>query len=280
MKIESPLRVGKIPYANVYPIYRSLEQILPPGSVTFVEGHPRELNRMLREGTLDISPSSSIEYALHPERYLLVPDISIAARERVMSVLLLSNRPLDALPEGPIAMTEASDSSVVLLEIMVRQFLHRDNPLVRSPLSPEEALLRYPACLAIGDAAIRASLGKVAPFVTDMGSWWRRETGKPFVFALWIVSRAAAETKGPALGNFVRMLLSAKTLARESISDESESPIGPNWIPLGYRMDYWNNLSYDLNATERDGLALFYALAAKAGKIPAAPELRFLNLIP
>ncbi|HEY5995802.1 MAG TPA: MqnA/MqnD/SBP family protein, partial [Candidatus Deferrimicrobiaceae bacterium] len=87
MSIGKPLRIGKIPYANVYPVYRSLEKILPPGSVTFVEGHPRELNRMLREGALDISPSSSIEYARHPERYLLVPDISIAAREKVMSVL-------------------------------------------------------------------------------------------------------------------------------------------------------------------------------------------------
>ncbi len=274
--IESPLRVGKIPYANLYPVYRSLEQILPPGSVTFVEGHPRELNRMLREGTLDVSPSSSIEYACHPDRYLLVPEISIAARERVMSVLLLSNRPLDALPEGSIAMTEASDSSVVLLEIMVRRFLRRENPLVRSPLPPEEALKRYPACLAIGDAAIRASLGRVAPFVTDMGSWWRRETGKPFVFALWIVSRAAAETKGPALRSFVRTLLSAKTLARESISEDAGIPIGPDWIPVDFRRDYWDNLSYDLSPDEREGLTLFYGLAAGIGRIPGAPALRFL----
>jgi chorismate dehydratase len=277
---DPPLRVGKIPYANLYPVYRSLEQLLPPGSVEFVEGHPSELNRMLREGRLDVSPNSSIEYARHPDRYLLVPDISIAARDRVMSVLLLSNRPLDALPDGPIAMTEASDSSVVLLEILVRQFLHRDNPLVRSPLPAEEALKRYPACLAIGDAAIRASLGKVAPFVTDMGSWWRRETGKPFVFALWIVSRAAAESRGPALRSFVRTLLSAKAMARESIARDTGAPIGPDWIPASFRADYWDNLSYDLNLQEQEGLALFYGLAARAGQIPAAPELRFLALNP
>jgi chorismate dehydratase len=279
MNTGTPLRIGRIPYANVFPVYRSLERILPAGSVTFIEGHPRELNRMLREGALDISPSSSIEYARHPERYLLVPDMSIAAREKVMSVLLLSNRPLDALPEGPIAMTEASDTSVVLLEILVRQFLHRENPLVRSPLAVEEALRRYPACLAIGDAAIRASLDGVAPFVTDMATWWRRETGKPFVFALWIASRAAFESNGPALRAFVRTLLSAKAMARRSIEREAEAPIGPDWIPPDFRQDYWDNLTYDLGVPERDGLSLFYALAAKAGQIPAAPGLNFLPLL-
>lgn len=278
MNVATPLRVGRIPYANVFPVYRALEQILPPGAVEFVEGHPAELNRMLRDGALDISPSSSIEYARHPERYLLVPDISIAARDRVMSVFLLSNRPLDALPDGPIAMTEASDSSVVLLEILLRQFLRKGNPLVRSPLSPSEALKRYPACLAIGDAAIRAWLDRAAPFLTDMGSWWRRETGKPFVFALWIVSRSALETKGEALRNFARALLSAKAMAREAISKEAERPIGPDWIPVDFRIDYWNNLSYDLSISEREGLVLFYALAARIGQIPSAPELRFLTL--
>jgi chorismate dehydratase len=260
-------------------VYRCLEQILPPGSATFVEGHPRELNRMLREGALDISPSSSIEYARNPERYLLVPDISIAAREKVMSVLLLSNRPLETLPDGPIAMTEASDTSVVLLEILVRQFLRRENPLVRSPLPVAEALRRFPACLAIGDAAIRASIDGVAPFVTDMAAWWRGETGKPFVFALWIVSRAAVESNGPALSAFIRTLLSAKAMARRSIEREADAPIGPDWIPPDYRQEYWDNLTYDLGASEREGLSLFYALAAKAGRIPAAPVLNFLPLL-
>lgn len=276
MNIERPLRIGKIPYANVYPVYRALEQILPPGSAVFVEGHPCELNRMLREGALDISPSSSIEYARYPERYLLVPDISIAAREKVMSVLLLSNRPLEALPEGPIAMTEASDTSVVLLEILVRQFLRKENPLVRSPLPAAEALRKYPACLAIGDAAIRASIDRVAPFVTDMAAWWRSETGKPFVFALWIVSRAAVESNGTALRAFIRTLLSAKAMARRSIEREADAPIGPDWIPPGFRQEYWDNLTYDLGAGEREGLSLFYALAAKAGQIPAAPVPNFL----
>ena len=52
---------------------------------------------------------------------------------------------------------------------------------------------------------------------------------------------------------------------------------GPAWIPRKFLKEYWRNLSYDL-AAEREGLMLFFRLAAKIGRIPAAPPLRFLDL--
>ena len=62
------LRVGRIPYANLLPIFHALEEGGAPEGIAYVEGHPSELNRRLREGGLDISPSSSIEYAMRPYR--------------------------------------------------------------------------------------------------------------------------------------------------------------------------------------------------------------------
>jgi len=89
------LRVGRIPYANLAPIFHALTTHFSLEGVRFVAGTPSELNRKLRAGRLDISPSSSIEYGKHPDRYLLCPDISISSRSKVMSVLLLSNGPGD-----------------------------------------------------------------------------------------------------------------------------------------------------------------------------------------
>jgi len=130
------LRVGRIPFLNLLPIYRALETGFPLEYVRFVPGHPFELNRKLRAGKLDISPSSSIEYGKHPERYLLVPDVSISSRSKVMSVLLFSHRPAAELPGGPIAVTASSDTSVILLEILLREFLGKRNRLVRTSLPP------------------------------------------------------------------------------------------------------------------------------------------------
>jgi len=273
----SPLRVGRIPYANLVPIFHGLATGGVPDGVSFVDGHPSELNRKLRDGELDLSPSSSIEYAVRPDRYLLCPGISISSKRRVMSVLLLSNGPLRRLSPEPIAVTGSSDTSITLLEILLRESLGRTNLLVRTELPAREALRRYPAHLVIGDEAIRAAVDGVAPHVTDLGEWWRRETGKPFVFALWIASRSAWEDRREPLSRFSAALLEAKRTAQASIRRGEYPWGGPDWIPPSFRDAYWRCLSYDLGV-ETEGLSLFYELAAKIGRIPAPPPLRFLEL--
>jgi len=271
------LRVGRIPYANLVPIFHALTTHFSLEGIRFVSGDPAELNRKLRAGRLDISPSSSIEYAMHPDRYVLCPDISVSSRTKVMSVVLLSNVPLKSLPDGPIAMTRASDTSVVLLEILLREFLGKRNRLVRTAFPPGEALRRHPAYLAIGDEALQAGLSGTARHVADLGELWRRETGTPFVFALWIVSRKALDGRREALRGFARTLLAAKRIALESLARPEHLLIGPDWMPKEMRTAYWKNLSYDLSE-EREGLVRFYRLAKKIGRIPSVPPLRFLDL--
>lgn len=274
------LRVGRIPYANLVPIFHALRETGVPDGTVFVEGHPSELNGKLRAGEVDLSPSSSIEYAVRPDRYLLCPGISISCRSRVMSVLLLSNGPLRQLPPDPIAVTGTSDTSVILLEILLAESLGRRNPLVRTHLPAAEALRRYPAYLAIGDQAIRASVDRTAPCVTDLGEWWRRETGKPFVFALWIAAREAWEDRRrEPLARFADALAAAKRAAQEAIRRREYPWGGPAWIPSAFREAYWQCLSYDLDE-EAEGLELFFRMAEKIGRIPAAPPLRFLERVP
>jgi chorismate dehydratase len=194
-----------------------------------------------------------------------------------MSVLLLSNEPLRKLPDLPIAVTGASDTSVVLLEILLRESLGKRNRLVRTAFPPGKALRHYPAYLAIGDEALQARISGTAKHVTDLGEWWRRETGTPFVFALWIVSREALPRRREALLGFARTLLTAKRIARESLTRPEHLLIGPDWMPKEMRTAYWRNLSYDLKE-ETEGLVKFYRLAKKIGRIPSVPPLRFLEL--
>src|SRR5208283_2604995 len=50
------LIIGRIPYANVFPIFYVLDHEIDCSEYIFVEGVPSRLNRMLREGEVDISP--------------------------------------------------------------------------------------------------------------------------------------------------------------------------------------------------------------------------------
>ena len=54
------LRIGKIPYANLFPIFYVLERDMDCSQYEFVEGMPSTLNRMLRDGDIDLSPNAKI----------------------------------------------------------------------------------------------------------------------------------------------------------------------------------------------------------------------------
>lgn len=68
---ETRLIVGRIPYANLFPFFYYLENRCDSSLYKFINGHPSKLNKLLREGLLDISPSSSIEYLRNKDKYSL-----------------------------------------------------------------------------------------------------------------------------------------------------------------------------------------------------------------
>ena len=101
------LKIGRIAYLNVAPYFHYLTEQGFTGEV--VAGVPSELNRMLAEGTIDACPSSSYEYGLHAEDYLLLPGHSISSIGPVHSVLLFTPGALDVLSGREIAITGFED---------------------------------------------------------------------------------------------------------------------------------------------------------------------------
>ena len=80
------LRIGRIAYANCSPIFHELQKQASGEDYQFIGGVPSHLNALLAAGEIDVCPSSSIQYALHPERYLILPDLSISSVGAVGSV--------------------------------------------------------------------------------------------------------------------------------------------------------------------------------------------------
>ena len=100
------LTLGHIPYLNCVPFFHFLKQEGFQGEL--VSGVPAELNRMLQTGQLDVSPSSSFEYARNYQDYLLLPGHSISSFGKVQSVLLFSPVELAELDGQQIAITGES----------------------------------------------------------------------------------------------------------------------------------------------------------------------------
>lgn len=270
------LVVGHITYANCTPFFRFLPEAGFAGRI--VPGVPAELNRLLAAGEIDVSPSSSFEYARNWRQYLLLPDLSISASGPVRSVLLFSPRPPRDLAEEEIALTAESATSVHLLQILLREFYGL--PAVRAavPTRPVEDLVAAgrPALL-IGDRALRAALAPPGgQKVYDLGELWYRHTGLPFVFALWIARRQAVErcraqvlALQPQLTESVRRSFSSlERLAAETPERE--------WLGEAGLVAYWRAMSYELSEDHLRGMRLFFQLCRKYGFLDEVPEIRFL----
>lgn len=270
------LRLGRIGYLNVLPIYHPLEAAIIPHDFEIISGPPAVLNDMMARGELHVSSNSCFEYACRPERYYLVEDLSIGSRGPVMSVLLLSRRPVEELADETLLISAETHTSVALLRLLMSQRyavpvtfetgavtarLHSDRPPV--------------AFLAIGDEALRLRNHPDYPYRVDLAEAWREWTDLPFIFGLWSVSRAAADagvfTSDPAallrrardwglshMDTILDLTLHGCLLSREEL-----------------RIYYRDGLVFHLGDEELAGLRLFYEKLAAAGMIPAVPPLEF-----
>lgn len=276
----NPLRIGEIPYLNMLPIFRALKYYFDTSNISFIKGHPSWLNLQLRNGLIDISPSSSIEYAKFHDRYLIVPDISISSLRMVKSVLLFS--PFDISDENrfTVHVTSHSESSLSLLKIEMEEFLGKKITIKKSENPGVDAVEDGMPYLLIGDEAIRESLnsdrGKNHTMY-DLGNIWHTHTGLPFVYALWIVNVTTFKNHRMSIKKFCRKLLDAKKIALNLIKDRNQKMMGKGEFPQGFLSNYWSTLSYDLK-DELKGLELFFNLARKRGLLANNPQLNFVDL--
>ncbi len=265
------LKVGRIPYANLFPIFYYLENKCDISDYRFINGVPSRLNKMLREGDLDVSPSSSIEYLRNKDKYLVLPWFSISSSGPIKSILLFSKYPLDELGGKTIAVSSESETSQLLLKVILNEFFHTKCVFKQeSRRSVKNILTSFPAMLHIGDTAMieahKFSLDKrlqSSMYVYDLGDLWDKFTGLPFVFALWVVRKKAAEEKGQLIRKLSDDLIKAgefagrrfKMIAREAPHNKSLSE--------KELVEYWKLISYDFSEKQMEGLNLFERYAIR-----------------
>ena len=93
-------RVGHIQFLNCLPLYWGL---MRSGALIDVDLHkdtPDRLNAALVAGELDIGPISLVEYLRHADELLLLPDLAVGSDGPVLSVNIVSTRPLAELDGG------------------------------------------------------------------------------------------------------------------------------------------------------------------------------------
>jgi chorismate dehydratase len=268
------LRLGHIAYVNCAPFFHYLPQCGFDGRV--ICGVPSHLNRLLAEGDIDVSPSSSFEYARNWRDYLLLPELSISSCGEVKSVLLFSNRPIEDLTGAEIALTGDSATSINLLQVILREFFDLHHYRCQVPGSPvEEVIAAGGTALLIGDRALQVARNNQSKFVYDLGELWLQHTGLPFVFALWILRRQAAAEKGAQVRELQRQLHQSREMAFASLAKMASETPERNWMGEAGLIDYWTCMSYELGNAHLEGLNLYFHLCVRHGLLDEMPELTF-----
>ncbi len=275
--MKPDIRVGRIRYINVLPIYYALERAYVRNGFEMVAGTPAELNGRLFRGEVEVSAVSSVEYGRHFRDYLLLPDLSISTAGDVGSVLFFSRLPFDRLTGKEVILSSGSATSAALLKVLLFE-LFGARPLYRSaPVAdrlPDGAF----GLLAIGDEALRLKAAGRYPYFLDLGRAWHDLTGLPFVFGVWAVRRRFYENHPEEVHTVHQALLESKAwglAALEEICRQAATVVNLSALELRH---YFSLLNYDFAEAQKRGLSAFFGYLYRSGRLQELPGLEFINV--
>jgi chorismate dehydratase len=261
--MEHFLTVGRIPFLVCAPFFhRFLDNPLP--KIRFLDGVPSEQNKKLREGSVMLSPSSSIEYAKNRENYVVCNRFCTSSTLEIRSVKLFSKYKWESLDKKTVHLTEESETSAYLLKLLSNRYF-KVKPIWKTEPFNESCDAR----LLIGDSALRET-EKKWEFAYDLASVWQDWQNLPFVFGLWIIRKEALS--GGSLALLENYLNETETSINDFKKDrklclEKWEIHYPHHLPQSLAYDYYNAVDYSFTIKHEESLKRFYELCEIPAKL-------------
>jgi chorismate dehydratase len=269
----SRLRISAISYLNTAPLMWDFERGNAGRDFDISYTVPSACARALSAGTADIGIIPAAAYTTIPD-LVIVPDVAIAARQAVRSILLVSRKPLAEV--RTVALDNSSMTSVALTKIILAKWRGGPREYVSAEPVLETMLATSDAALLIGDPALQVDRKQYETL--DLAEEWIARTGKPFVFAFWAVRKQAL------VGHDPQKVAKAFQDSRDhGLAAENLEKICAEWAPRLcltesiVRTYLTENIYYQLDQPCLEGLKLFYRYGRELGALPDSPELRFLS---
>jgi len=280
------LRISVVQYLNTAPLVRGFTHGPLAGKYDLSFTVPSECAEALRSGAADVAIIPAIEYQRIPNLVVL-PDLSIASKERVRSLLIVSKLPIREVQS--LALDRSSRSTQALTRILCEDRWNIAPQFAEAAPDIAQMLEQADAALLIGDPALRLAIEAeqcVKPgadgewictgaqvglarasklHLYDVVHEWWQLTERPAVLAVWA---ARPEVSTPELvADFSASLAFGWKHLREICGQAaSELQLPEKELSLYLR----TNIDYSLDAENRKGLEEFFTRAARLGLIPEA----------
>jgi chorismate dehydratase len=271
------MKLGYIDYLNCYSLYYHMFERREIPGIVIHPGYPSELNDRMARGDLDMSPISSAAYAGMERDVVLLPDFCLSSVGYVRSVILNSTVPIEDLHRKRVGLSRASETSVVLLKILLEK-TYGVEP-VYLPVSPRPSLEKEgcEAALIIGNEAMLQGTESV-PYTYDLGDLWLRKTGFPVVFAVFAVHEKRVERYAPVIEAVVNSF-HASIHCLESGQPSLIEKAASKYPGIQYDIQaYFSLLQYRFSKELKDALTFYLTTAGEMGLLGEVGPLKFLDV--
>ena len=244
-------RIGSIDFLNADPLCQKLTDIENRWQV--LPALPSVLATLLRKDELELALVPQVE-ACQREEYRILPGHCISCDGEVGSILLFGDKNWDDIKK--VSVDHASNSSVQLLSVL----RHLDGlpPLELSVGPSDLSILKkdsgMDSVLLIGDAALENARFPISRL--DLGAMWKKRTGLPFVFAVWL-----ARTPLPGwVADSIKAAADCGLADRNGIA-ERYCQQNPGVLDVPAALHYLHeNIRYHLGESQIEALKLFHRL--------------------
>lgn len=272
------VRIGMVNYINTAPIYEEWKTLDLDSDWLVTTAPPSTLNRMLAHDELDLGMVSCYEYAVRPEKYRILADLSISANGPVGSVFLFSAVPPEQLAGRLVMLSSQSATSVALVKIVLEKFFGIQPRYTTGDILTAGGNSDVSAILAIGDDALRLNIENTYPHKLDLAEVWRKYTGLPFVFSVFVVREEYVRSEPVTLEKVRQTLIGCRKRGRERLSAICADVAARIPMDVDACHGYLLQIQHTLDPEQQQGLERFFGYLIERGD--AAPGALPLKLFP
>lgn len=268
------MKLGYIDYLNCYPFYYYMQEKAPLPGIEIIPGYPSELNKMMINKELDMSPISSAALSSMQDRVVLLPYFCLSSVGYIRSVLLISKIPIEELDKRKVGLSSASLTSIVLIKILLKKFYNIVPEYTETPPTPN--LNKVDAALVIGNEAL-INLKDPVPYIYDLGDLWFRKTGFPVVFAIFAIQIDSLDKYKDIINEVVKSYkASLKCLYTDR--DNLIRCAKKRYPDINYNIEkYYTLLRFDLTEEFRNSLEYYFHEASELGILKNVNSLNFVS---
>jgi chorismate dehydratase len=274
---DMTVKIGKISYINASPVYYDLDRGRLPDWLTMVPDVPSVLNRKIMTGEIKVSPISAAFYAMNHKDLLLLPDLSISCHGPVLSVILASNYPIEALSGKRVVFSPESASAASFLKMIFAQKKIAPEFSVSSVSDCTKVVQTADAVLVIGDTALTQPWETQFEHCIDLGQLWYEMTQLPFVFAVWAVRRSFAKKYPEKVTAIHHLLLASRNEGEKHISDIVVAGQQKLGVPKDTIRRYFQLLHCNLDSPKVHAMETFFRSLVEQKVLTEKPVIQFFD---